>query len=222
MPSVAVLYGVFGRSTKCLRRLQKQSFGSEQPYFIEFHFDFIAKHRAAKYNREMLRLRPVTRKKVIRRITQIKKLTNGGNASYALSFGLEATFTKKHYEKLLPLFREHWPHSLVVSNYPRVFVRGADFIELHGYEKRPNFSGNCILNGDGTSIHEHGSRYRGQSFTVRDVRRWVSHGRQASCILLLWRARWQDSTEQFSIGYRQRTFRFTLKDINLITNILRS
>lgn len=219
-PAIAILWGAFGRDLRCYTRLLSQAKQTNKRYFIQFHFDFIQKHRAKQYNRQIFAMRAVTQKKIERRLKSIAAVVNNEVADYALSFGLEATFKKAHYEKLYPIFKRYWDHKLVVSNYPSVRFDRADYIELHGYGKRPNVSGNCILNGDGTSISDRYSRYRGESFTVQAVRRWLKHGRQHSCILMLWRASWQDATEQFVNQPNRRRFKFRTEDINLVNSLL--
>lgn len=220
-PAIAVLWQVFGKDLRCYTKLLSQARKTNKRYFIQFHFDYILKAHAAKYNRQVLRMRNSFKRKIERRLKSIAAVAKNDVADYALSFGLEATFKKAHYEKLYPIFKRYWDHKLVVSNYPRLIFNRADYIELHGYDKRPNVSDNCILNGDGTNIANGRTRFRDKSFTVQAVRRWAEHGRERSCILLLWRSEWQDAAEQFIAKPLERNFKFSSKDINLVNYLLR-
>lgn len=215
-PAISILYGTFGHSNKCLRRVLNKV--KDKPHLVEIHFsneagrrnnrlyegEFLKNLSVNEYNKKLIHQNPAVIEAVRKRATRIfqrySALAND-NTRLVLSTGLESNFTPSSRAKLTNILRQVWPYEIIQNPINSTNIHSD--IEFHGVQL--GFTTPCIFNNDGAEN------------AVTTLKAFWEHF--SICDKLLWRKNPQ-GIKNYWIKPRDRHFYFSPKDQSIIKEML--
>lgn len=229
-PAIATLYGTFGESSNCIRKVLNEI--KDRPHLLEVHLsneacrrhkrckggELLPRLTVAAYEKGLKRGSRLVQKAVTRRVKQVARYINQVSHPLTLvvvSLGLEDNLSGQAAAKLAGLVRPHLPDwVLLVRNHVGETAEAptvTDISEAHG--SSASFSGTCgIQNLDGTSVYSVTDQGRG----------FVAGGRQRECLAsFLWLGRLQGITKLQFVDPLKRKFYLTSGDVGLIKELLK-
>lgn len=214
--AIAVLFGSFGSSNKCLDKLINAR--QLKHTVIEFHFsnevcrrnrncsqfDLLPRTSVKRYNSILKSLVP---SKVVAWASRLKRLTArySAKADIIISTGLESNYSKESALTLIKFLGLYFEENRIAYNPAGRSYAGpviGTLRESHGYSVKS--SGFFLSNGDG------------EAFEINRVRAWARSCRSKICFL--WQSKWQGLGGAWQYPYK-RKFIFTSSDRKLINSI---
>jgi hypothetical protein len=233
-PATSILWGSFGSDLSCLNHIIKISKRSPKHWWVQIHLsneagrrnkrltnlDLLPELSVLEYNRALEEKNENVIRAIIKQIKEIRKITDKNqHITWNLSLGLESNFTRKAAKKIYKIVQFNWPYDISYSSIFNDKLNGA-VRELHGYGSTKKLGGNCIRNGDGTSIINLESNGVGRNYSVHEIRKWYNKCRESACVCLFWANRWQGILSKKFIRPDRRNFIFRDEDINLVNRII--
>ena len=243
-PSLAMLWGTFGRNNDCIRRYLGRF--SAVPHTLEIHItnnaclrgricrrgEIVRGISPERYSRLLeQRDRPTISnlRYRIREIAVTLKKARNANTRLMLSTGLEDNYSTKAFRIVQALVAEAQGITAfeVVRNPMRVRGVTADHIdrlEGHGFAPKIGsaWTGRCIANNDGDSIVFRGRASKGQRY-VSELPAFIAQYRAQGCLVSLWWANPQGLLPKSGprITPARRTYILRTDEIEVINGVLR-
>lgn len=240
-PTLAILWGTFGKDTSCLKKWSEQIVG--RPHFLEIHLsneacrrnkrcgesDFLPSYSVSQLNRKLEARDPEVLSQyrtLVKEVTAALSPLFKENGEYVLSTGLEDNFSTKAYEAILATVKEEWRHKVVrspVGSPSKVKLLSGDYIEGHGPSPVFRDGEKCIANLDGDDIvfpHRKAGTSRIISWDALPgyVKTYSSRCRAT----FLWAGPWQGLHSDSFTPPLDRKYTVTSEDMNALAPFLNS
>lgn len=235
-PAVSILWGSFGGSPICFDRIIKSFQDKALPFYVEIHltrevgrdrgllskYDLFPDLNVSELNLAYENMNATTREAIQARVDDIlgfiEQHTYSGE--WALSMGLESSYSLTARNKLYDVISEVWPYEIVYNPINDDEFSGVRS-EFHTYEARA--AGDAILNGDGQDLDFliPGGVTLGQfkPATMQDVKGFIDAGIKGGSVVLLWSAKWQ-GVNGHTLATHNRSVRMDGEDIPRLKELM--